>query len=106
MTRCNAASAGKGEEKANVGEMVAARGFASVVKHRSDEERSQVYDKLLECEDLAKQAKRGMHSQKEQPPNRINDVSQPGSASKAKQYLPFFQVRRGHSMTRSTALEG
>lgn len=37
------------------------------------------------------QAKRGMHSTKEQPPNRINDVSQPGSASKAKQYLPFFQ---------------
>lgn len=48
---------GKGEEKANVGEMVAARGFATVLKHKSDEERSRVYDKLLECEELAKQVR-------------------------------------------------
>ncbi|GAX85627.1 hypothetical protein CEUSTIGMA_g13042.t1 [Chlamydomonas eustigma] len=81
----------KGEEKQNVSEMVVARGFAQVVRHRSDEERSHVYDKLLECEELAKQAKRGIHSNKEPAPNRVNDVSQPGNANKAKQYLPFFQ---------------
>lgn len=55
------------------------------------QERSGIYDKLLECEELAKNAKRGVHGNKAPPPNRINDVSQPGSAAKAKQYLPFFQ---------------
>ena len=102
----------KGEEKQNVGEMVVARGYAQVwvrglkglalpllcnlqpavcgyypqptqvVRHRSDEERSSVYDKLLECEELAKGAKRGIHSAKEPAPNRVNDVSQPGSVNK------------------------
>lgn len=81
----------KGEEKQNVAEMVVARGFAQVIKHRSDEERSSVYEQLVECEKLAQQAKRGMHSAKEPAANRINDVSQPGNAAKAKQYLPFFQ---------------
>lgn len=41
-----------------------------------------MYDKLLECEELAKQAKRGLYSAKEPPPNRVNDVSQPGNATK------------------------
>ncbi len=125
----------KGEEPQNVGEVVVARGFASVIKHRSDEvrpqtarppleprppaaqlnrcvthastqvcrprrvcvaallrawrrwrarvqERSSVYEKLVECEDLAKSAKRGVHSAKEPAANRINDVSLPGSAAK------------------------
>ena len=53
-----------------------------VIRHRSDEERSGVYDKLLECEELAKGAKRGLHSNKEAAPNRVNDVSQPGNATK------------------------
>mmetsp|Transcript_6774 Transcript_6774/g.14968 ORF Transcript_6774/g.14968 Transcript_6774/m.14968 type:complete len:971 (+) Transcript_6774:79-2991(+) len=81
----------KGEEKQNVSEMIVARGFAQVVRHRSDEERSCVYERLLECEELAKSSKRGIHSTKEPAANRINDVSLPGSATKAKQYLPFFQ---------------
>ena len=41
-----------------------------------------MYDKLLECEELAKSAKRGLHSGKEPAPNRVNDVSQPGNANK------------------------
>lgn len=35
----------QGEEKQNVSEMVVARGFATVIKHRTDEERSCVYEK-------------------------------------------------------------
>jgi staphylococcal nuclease domain-containing protein 1 len=50
-----------------------------------------VYDKLVECEALATSSKRGVHSAKEPPVNRVNDVSAPGSAARAKQYLPFFQ---------------
>ncbi|GLC57824.1 hypothetical protein PLESTB_001270800 [Pleodorina starrii] len=81
----------KGEEKQNVSEMVVARGFATVIKHRTDEERSCVYERLVACEELARSSKRGVHSAKEPPANRVNDVSQPGSATRAKQYLPFFQ---------------
>jgi hypothetical protein len=102
---------GGSEEHKNVSEMVVARGFASVARHRSDEERSRVYEKLLELEELAKAAKRGMHSSKEPPPTRTNDVSIPGNAQRwaarlrwvhagwvhaatacsAKQYMPFCQ---------------
>lgn len=46
------------------------------------QERSCVYDRLLECEELAKQAKRGLHSNKEPPVNRINDVSAPNSLAR------------------------
>lgn len=46
------------------------------------QERSSVYEKLLECEELAKGSKRGVHSAKEPPVNRINDVSAPGNAAK------------------------
>jgi hypothetical protein len=44
----------EGEDK-NASEMVVARGFADVVRHRSDEERSSVYETLLELEEKAKQ---------------------------------------------------
>lgn len=47
-------NAKEGEDK-NASEMVVARGFASVVRHRSDEERSSVYETLLEMEEKAKQ---------------------------------------------------
>jgi hypothetical protein len=43
-----------GDDK-NAAEMVVARGFGSVVRHRSDEERSSVYETLLELEEKAKQ---------------------------------------------------
>ncbi len=53
-----------------------------MIRHRSDEERSGCYDKLLECEELAKSSKRGLHGTKQPPPNRVNDVSAPGNATK------------------------
>ncbi|KAL6757416.1 hypothetical protein V8C86DRAFT_2625605 [Haematococcus lacustris] len=86
-----AADSKGGEEAQNVAEMVVARGFANVIKHRMDEERSSVYEKLVECEELAKNAKRGVFSTKEPAANRMNDVSAPGNAQKAKQYLSFLQ---------------
>lgn len=45
-----------GDDK-NAAEMVVARGFGSVVRHRSDEERSCVYETLLELEEKAKQVR-------------------------------------------------
>ncbi|GBF98194.1 hypothetical protein Rsub_10694 [Raphidocelis subcapitata] len=55
-----------GEDK-NAAEMAVARGFASVIRHRTDEERSGVYERLLELEEAAKAAKRGIHSNKYLP---------------------------------------
>lgn len=81
----------KGEDQKNVSELIVARGFATVVRHRSDEERSGVYEQLIQLEELSKQGKKGLHGTKEPAANRINDVSQPGSLQRAKQYLPFFQ---------------
>lgn len=46
----------EGEDK-NAAELVVARGFASVVRHRSDEERSSVYETLLDLEEKAKQVR-------------------------------------------------
>lgn len=83
--------AAAGDEPVNASEMVVARGFARVVRHHSDEERSSVYEKLLELAEAAIAAKRGIHSNKAAPVNRVNDVSLPGNAARAKQYLPFFQ---------------
>lgn len=56
--------------------------ISQVVRHRTDEERSSVYERLVECEELAKGSKRGVHSAKEPPINRVNDVSQPGSGAR------------------------
>eukprot|EP00879_Flechtneria_rotunda_P013848 GHRR01014464.1.p1 GENE.GHRR01014464.1~~GHRR01014464.1.p1 ORF type:complete len:545 (+),score=253.02 GHRR01014464.1:424-2058(+) len=83
-------NAREGEDK-NAAEMVVARGYASVVRHRTDEERSSVYEALVDLEEKAKQAKRGIHSSKEVSVPRVNDVSLPGNAARAKQYLPFLQ---------------
>jgi len=46
------------------------------------QERSCIYDRLMEVENLARTAKRGIHSAKEPPANRINDMSQPGHAAR------------------------
>ncbi|MEW5304675.1 MAG: hypothetical protein WDW36_007269 [Sanguina aurantia] len=95
----------RGEEKQNVSELIVARGFGTVVRHRTDEERSSVA------------ASGGVHSAKEPPINRVNDVSQPGSGARAKLFLPFLQragrvaasveyVLSGHRLRLHIAKEG
>ena len=39
-----------------------------------------------------------MHSGKEVPTHHVNDVSVPGSAARAKQYLPFLQRGPVHAV--------
>jgi staphylococcal nuclease domain-containing protein 1 len=80
------------EELRNAAELIVARGLATVIRHRADEERSSVYERLMQLEELAKKGKRGLHSAKEPPAApRLNDVSGAGGAARAKQYLPFLQ---------------
>jgi staphylococcal nuclease domain-containing protein 1 len=62
-----------------------------VIRHRNDEERSSVYPKLLELQEAAKAAKKGIFSGREAPPTRSNDISTPGNGIKAKAYLPSLQ---------------
>ncbi|CAA6659682.1 unnamed protein product [Spirodela intermedia] len=77
----------------NVAELVVARGFATVVRHRDFEERSSYYDALLAAESRAIVGKKGMHSAKDPPVMHITDLTT-ASAKKAKDFLPFLQRGR------------
>ncbi|KAL6570165.1 Translin-1 [Orobanche minor] len=77
----------------NVAELLVARGFAAVVRHRDFEERSNHYDALLSAESRAKSGKKGMHSNKEPPAKHVTDLLT-APAKKAKDFLPFLQRSR------------
>ncbi|KAG0567867.1 hypothetical protein KC19_7G168000 [Ceratodon purpureus] len=78
----------------NIAEMLVVRGFATVVRHRDFEERSNYYEALLAAESKAIKGKKKIHSQKESPVTHINDLSLPGSTKKAIGFLPFLQRQR------------
>ncbi|KAF9352123.1 hypothetical protein BGX34_000166 [Mortierella sp. NVP85] len=71
----------------NVGEQLVLKGLADVIKSRED--RSQFYDQLLVAETKAKEEGKGKHTTKEPPKYKWSDASE--NATKAKQFLPFFQ---------------
>ncbi|KDP22512.1 hypothetical protein JCGZ_26343 [Jatropha curcas] len=77
----------------NVGELMVSRGFATVIRHRDFEERSNYYDALLAAESRAIAQKKGMHSGKESPVSHILDLTTQ-SSKKAKEYLPFLHRGR------------
>eukprot|EP00246_Nothoceros_aenigmaticus_P000016 TRINITY_DN10013_c0_g1_i1.p1 TRINITY_DN10013_c0_g1~~TRINITY_DN10013_c0_g1_i1.p1 ORF type:complete len:994 (+),score=218.35 TRINITY_DN10013_c0_g1_i1:98-3079(+) len=81
-------------QSVNVAEMILARGFGNVVRHRDFEERSAYYDALLAAEARATKGKKGIHSGKESPVMHINDLSLTTASHKAKQFLPFLQRAR------------
>jgi staphylococcal nuclease domain-containing protein 1 len=76
---------------ANIAELLLIRGLAATVRHRADDERSAYYEGLLIAEENGRNSKKGIHSGKEAPVTRVNDLSAPGSAPKARQHLPFLQ---------------
>lgn len=51
----------------NIAEMVVARGFAEVIRHKDDEARSNHYEALFAAEFHARAARKGMHSGKDAP---------------------------------------
>ena len=81
----------EGEKMNNIAELLLMRGLASTARHRVDDERSAFFEDLLKAEELGKRNKKGIHSNKDAPITRINDLSAPGSAPKARQHLPFLQ---------------
>jgi len=76
-------------EDVNVAEAVVESGFATVVKHRTDEERSCIYERLGAAEDKAKAAKLNLHSGKDAPIHRLNDIS--SNPKKARDYCSFLE---------------
>ncbi|KAF5092336.1 hypothetical protein D0Z03_002914 [Geotrichum reessii] len=70
----------------NISEVLIASGYATVIRHRKDDnDRSPYWDELLEKENNAIAGHKGMHSKKAPPPDRTVDASE--SASKAKSFV-------------------
>ncbi|XP_057970333.1 ribonuclease TUDOR 1-like [Malania oleifera] len=86
-------AAGSQPAGVNVGELVVARGFGTVIRHRDFEERSNYYDALLAAESRAISGKKGIHSARDPPVMHITDLLT-ASAKKAKDFLPFLQRSR------------
>ncbi|RRT66319.1 hypothetical protein B296_00037893 [Ensete ventricosum] len=62
----------------NVAEMVVSRGFATLVRHRDFEERSNHYDALLAAESRAINSRKGIHSARD-PPIEVETVDRAGT---------------------------
>ncbi|KAL8230450.1 hypothetical protein R6Q57_000228 [Mikania cordata] len=77
----------------NVAELIIARGFGTVIRHRDFEERSNYYENLLATESRATAGKKGIHSAKDPPSMHVTDLLTT-SAKKAKDFLPFLQRNR------------
>ncbi|XP_016496518.2 ribonuclease TUDOR 1 [Nicotiana tabacum] len=89
----------------NVAELLVGRGFATVVRHRDFEERSNYYDALLSAESRAISGKKGMHSPKEPPVMHVTDLLA-GPSKKARDFLPFLQRNRRMSAVVEYVLSG
>ncbi|KAH6794802.1 TUDOR-SN protein 1 [Perilla frutescens var. hirtella] len=102
-----AAAAGAGSQPtgANIAELLVARGFATVVRHRDFEERSNYYDALLSAESRAISGRKGMHSAKDPPVRHVTDLLT-ANAKKARDFLPFLQRNRRMSAVVEYVLSG
>ncbi|CAK9172612.1 unnamed protein product, partial [Ilex paraguariensis] len=67
-------TAGSQQAGLNVAELLVGRGFATVIRHRDFEERSNYYDGLLAAESRAVAGKKGIHSAKDPPVMHITDL--------------------------------
>ncbi|KAI8981040.1 tudor domain-containing protein [Pilobolus umbonatus] len=80
----------------NIAEQLVARGLATVIRHRKDDDkRSHCYDKLLIAEKKAQDENKGIHSTGPAPVVRIVDASE--NAARSQQFLTFFK-RRGQKL--------
>ncbi|KAK0195497.1 hypothetical protein F5146DRAFT_1100977 [Armillaria mellea] len=80
-----------GNQNVNVAEQLVEKGYASVVRHkRDDEDRSSDYDKLMAAEQTASTETRGIHSGKDiPPPKQPLNISE--THSRANQFLNGFK---------------
>merc|ERR1719247_1813788 len=73
------------ERNLNLAAEVIAKGYAKVAPHRSDDDTSEFLDDLVEAEKKAAEAKLGLHSDKQPPAHRFNDLVGQDNANKVKQ---------------------
>eukprot|EP01137_Pigoraptor_chileana_P032464 Opistho-2@21860 len=74
----------------NISEALVSKGYATVLRHRADDEqRSKKYDELLVAENRAQKGQKGVHSPKEPPKYKVPDASE--DLKKARERLPFLQ---------------
>lgn len=66
---------GSQQAGANVAELLVARGYAYVIRHRDFEERSNYYDALQSAESRAIAGKKGIHSSKDSPVMHVADLT-------------------------------
>lgn len=67
----------------NLNELVVFNGFATVIRHRrGDDDRAANWDALIEAEDQAIKAKRGIHSSKKPQPEKYIEASQDSNRAK------------------------
>ncbi|CAN8264740.1 unnamed protein product [Cochlearia groenlandica] len=92
-TKGDTAEAAPATAGVNIGELIIARGFGTVVRHRDFEERSNHYDALLAAEARAIAGKKGIQSAKDSPAMHITDLTV-GAAKKAKDFLPSLHRSR------------
>lgn len=78
-----------GEVIFNAAAMMLSEGLASIVHHGSDDERSSCFEDLIKAQEEGKAKGKGIHSKKEAPMVRYNDLSSGSKA--ARQHLPFLQ---------------
>lgn len=75
----------------NVAEAMVAKGLASVVRYRQDDDqRSSCYDQLFAAENQANKGLKGLHGKKDSATLRVNDLTVDHSRIKV-QYLPSWQ---------------
>lgn len=73
----------------NIAEALVSKGYATVVRYREgDDDRAAAYDDLLAAEARAQKSQKGVHSDKDVPVHRINDVNVRAIAEKL---LPSLQ---------------
>ncbi|CAH8353909.1 unnamed protein product [Eruca vesicaria subsp. sativa] len=89
----------------NIAELIIARGFATVVRHRDFEERSNHYEALLAAEARAIAGKKGIQSAKDSPAMHVTDLTV-ASAKKAKDFLPSLHRSRRISAVVEYVLSG
>ncbi|PSR96808.1 Ribonuclease [Actinidia chinensis var. chinensis] len=76
----------------NISELVVARGYGTVIRHRELKERSNYYDALLSAESRAIAGKKGIHAFKDSPVMHVADLTM--VSKNTKDFLLFLQRKR------------
>jgi len=77
----------------NVALLLVENGWASVIRHRrEDEDRSPIYDELLAAEEAAQKDQKGMYAPKPPASSKLVEASE--NITKAKAYLSFLQRQK------------